>query len=65
MAGQRVGRRLRRRGGPGAASGIGGYHQVAGRFTVPGSGDIAPLIARPLNDRPNISIRDYFFFRTG
>ena len=46
-------------GGPGAAQGIGGYHQVAGRFTVPGSGDIAPLIAGPLNDGPNITIRDY------
>jgi ABC-type transport system involved in multi-copper enzyme maturation permease subunit len=37
----------------------GGYHQVAGRFTVTGSGDIAPLIAGPLNDGPNITVRDY------
>jgi len=43
----------------GAAQGIGGYHQAAGRFTVPGSGDIAPLIAGALNDGPNITIRDY------
>ncbi len=27
--------------------GIGGYHQVAARFTVTGSGDIAPIIAGP------------------
>jgi ABC-type transport system involved in multi-copper enzyme maturation permease subunit len=27
------------------ASGIGGYHQVGGRFTVTGSGDIAPAVA--------------------
>jgi ABC-type transport system involved in multi-copper enzyme maturation permease subunit len=36
-----------------------GYHQAAGRFTVTGSGDIAPLIAGPLNDGPSITIRDY------
>jgi len=36
-----------------------GYHQVAGRFTVSGSGDIAPLIAGPLNHGPNITVRDF------
>jgi len=36
-----------------------GYHQAAGRFTVTGSGDIAPLISGALNDGPNITIRDY------
>jgi ABC-type transport system involved in multi-copper enzyme maturation permease subunit len=35
------------------------YHQEAGRFTVTGSGDIAPLTAGPLNDGPNITVRDY------
>ena len=37
----------------------GGYHQTAGRFTVTGSGDIAPLIAGALNDGPAITVRDY------
>jgi ABC-type transport system involved in multi-copper enzyme maturation permease subunit len=36
-----------------------GYHQVAGRFTVTGSGDIAPLIAGATNDGPNITVRDF------
>jgi ABC-type multidrug transport system permease subunit len=36
-----------------------GYHQVAGRFTVTGSGDIAPLIAGALGDGPNITVRDF------
>ena len=36
-----------------------GYHQVAGRFTVSGSGDIAPLIAGPLNHGPNITVMDF------
>jgi ABC-type transport system involved in multi-copper enzyme maturation permease subunit len=27
--------------------GLGGYHQAAGRFTVTGSGDIAPVVAGP------------------
>jgi len=36
-----------------------GYHQVAGRFTVSGSGDIAPLIAGPLNHGPSITVRDF------
>ncbi len=31
--------------GPADASGIGQYHQVGGRFTVTGSGDIAPIPA--------------------
>jgi ABC-type transport system involved in multi-copper enzyme maturation permease subunit len=36
-----------------------GYHQAAGRFTVTGAGDIAPLISGALNDGPNITVRDY------
>jgi ABC-type transport system involved in multi-copper enzyme maturation permease subunit len=36
-----------------------GYQQVAGRFTVTGSGDIAPLIAGATNDGPNITVRDF------
>jgi ABC-type transport system involved in multi-copper enzyme maturation permease subunit len=36
-----------------------GYHQVAGRFTVTGYGDIAPLISGALGDGPNITVRDY------
>jgi ABC-type transport system involved in multi-copper enzyme maturation permease subunit len=36
-----------------------GYHQVAGRFTVTGSGDIAPRISGALNNGPNITVRDY------
>jgi ABC-type multidrug transport system permease subunit len=36
-----------------------GYHQVAGRFTVSGSGDIAPLTAGALGDGPNITVRDF------
>ena len=43
----------------GNTPGPGGYHQVTGRFTVTGSGDIAPLIAGALNDGPNITISDY------
>jgi ABC-type transport system involved in multi-copper enzyme maturation permease subunit len=35
------------------------YHQEAGRFTVSGSGDIAPLTAGALGDGPNITVRDY------
>ena len=42
-----------------AAPGSSLYHQVAGRFTVTGSGDIAPLIAGALNDGPAITVRDY------
>jgi ABC-type transport system involved in multi-copper enzyme maturation permease subunit len=40
-------------------SGISGYHANDGRFTMTGSGDIAPLIAGALNDGPNITVRDY------
>jgi ABC-type transport system involved in multi-copper enzyme maturation permease subunit len=36
-----------------------GYHQVAGRFTVTGFGDIAPLISGALGDGPNITVRDF------
>ena len=36
-----------------------GYHQVAGRFTVSGSGDIAPLTAGALGDGPHITVRDF------
>jgi len=42
-----------------AATQVPRYHQVAGRFTVSGSGDIAPLIAGATNDGPNITIRDF------
>jgi ABC-type transport system involved in multi-copper enzyme maturation permease subunit len=42
-----------------AAPGSSPYHQVGGRFTVTGSGDIAPLIAGALNDGPAITVRDY------
>jgi ABC-type transport system involved in multi-copper enzyme maturation permease subunit len=35
------------------------YHQEAGRFTVSGSGDIAPLTAGALGDGPNITVRDF------
>jgi ABC-type transport system involved in multi-copper enzyme maturation permease subunit len=45
--------------GPGAGSGSSPYRQVGGRFTVTGSGDIAPLIAGALNDGPVITVRDY------
>jgi hypothetical protein len=41
------------------ASGTGGYHQASGRFTVTGSGDIAPVISGPLNGatgHPTITI---------
>jgi ABC-type transport system involved in multi-copper enzyme maturation permease subunit len=31
--------------GSGQGSGIGGFHQASGRFTVTGSGDIAPIVA--------------------
>jgi ABC-type transport system involved in multi-copper enzyme maturation permease subunit len=45
-------------GGP-TASGAGGYQQAGGRFTVTGSGDIAPVIAGGLNGgggHPTITI---------
>ena len=43
----------------GAAPGSSPYHQGGGRFTVTGSGDIAPLISGALNDGPAITVRDY------
>jgi hypothetical protein len=46
-------------GDMGVAQAAGPYRQVAGQFTVTGSGDIAPLIAGALNDGPNITVRDY------
>jgi ABC-type transport system involved in multi-copper enzyme maturation permease subunit len=46
-------------GGPQAPPGSLGYRQQAGRFTVTGSGDIAPLISGALNDGPNITVRDF------
>jgi ABC-type multidrug transport system permease subunit len=36
-----------------------GYHQTAGRFSVSGTGDIAPLISGALGDGPNITVRDF------
>jgi ABC-2 family transporter protein len=45
--------------GIGVASGISGYREADGQFTLTGSGDIAPLIAGALNDGPNITVRDY------
>jgi ABC-type transport system involved in multi-copper enzyme maturation permease subunit len=41
------------------SSGSPGYQQAAGRFSVTGSGDIAPLIAGATNDGPNITVRDF------
>jgi ABC-type transport system involved in multi-copper enzyme maturation permease subunit len=40
---------------------IGGYSQVAGQFTVTGTGDIAPIVAGPAESDggPNITLRDY------
>jgi ABC-type transport system involved in multi-copper enzyme maturation permease subunit len=46
-------------GGSQLSPGSVGSHQVAGRFTVTGSGDIAPLIAGATNDGPNITVRDF------
>jgi ABC-type transport system involved in multi-copper enzyme maturation permease subunit len=46
--------------GAGDASGIGGYHQAGGRFTVTGSGDIAPVIAGSGNEGdPDSTLTDY------
>jgi len=42
-----------------AAVAVPRYHLAAGRFTVYGSGDIAPLIAGATNDGPNITVRDF------
>jgi ABC-type transport system involved in multi-copper enzyme maturation permease subunit len=46
-------------GGSQLSPGSVGSHQLAGRFTVTGSGDIAPLIAGATNDGPNITVRDF------
>jgi ABC-type transport system involved in multi-copper enzyme maturation permease subunit len=46
--------------GAGDASGTGGYHQAGGRFTVTGSGDIAPVIAGSGNEGdPDSTLTDY------
>ena len=46
--------------GAGDGSGVGGYHQVGGRFTVTGSGDIAPVIAGSGNEGdPDSTLTDY------
>ena len=46
--------------GAGGASGAGGYHQAGGRFTVTGSGDIAPVIAGSGNEGdPDSTLTDY------
>jgi ABC-type transport system involved in multi-copper enzyme maturation permease subunit len=46
--------------GAGGSSGIGGYHQAGGRFTVTGSGDIAPVIAGHGNEGdPATTLTDY------
>jgi ABC-type transport system involved in multi-copper enzyme maturation permease subunit len=42
------------------APGIGGYHQAGDRFTVTGSGDIAPVVAGHGNDGdPDTTLTDY------
>ena len=42
------------------APGIGGYHQAGGRFTVTGSGDMAPVIAGSGNEGdPDTTLTDY------
>ena len=46
--------------GAGDGSGVGGYHQAGGRFTVTGSGDIAPVIAGSGNEGdPDSTLTDY------
>jgi ABC-type transport system involved in multi-copper enzyme maturation permease subunit len=41
-------------------SGIGGYHQAGGRFTVTGSGDIAPVVAGHGNEGdPDMTLTDF------
>ncbi len=46
--------------GVGPESEIGGYHQAGGRFTVTGSGDIAPVIAGSGNEGdPDSTLTDY------
>ena len=48
-------------GGLETAPGSGAYHQVAGRFTVTGSGDVAPVVAGPAEGGGGsaITVRDY------
>ncbi len=46
--------------GAGDASGTGGYHQAGDRFTVTGSGDIAPVIAGSGNEGdPDATLTNY------
>jgi ABC-type transport system involved in multi-copper enzyme maturation permease subunit len=46
--------------GAGDASGIGGYNQTGGRFTVTGSGDIAPVVAGHGNEGdPDATLTNY------
>ena len=46
--------------GAGDESGAGGYHQAGGRFTVTGSGDIAPVIAGSGNEGdPDSTLTNY------
>jgi ABC-type transport system involved in multi-copper enzyme maturation permease subunit len=46
--------------GAGDSSGIGGYHQAGGRFSVTGSGDIAPVIAGSGNEGdPDRTLTDF------
>jgi ABC-type transport system involved in multi-copper enzyme maturation permease subunit len=46
--------------GAGGSSGIGGYHQAGGRFTVTGSGNIAPVVAGHGNEGdPATTLTDY------
>jgi ABC-type transport system involved in multi-copper enzyme maturation permease subunit len=46
-------------GGNSLSPGSLAYQQAGGRFTVTGSGDIAPLTAGATNDGPNITVRDF------
>jgi ABC-type transport system involved in multi-copper enzyme maturation permease subunit len=43
-------------GGGDYAPGIGGYHQSGGRYTVTGSGDIAPIVSGPTGPGDTITI---------
>ena len=44
---------------PAAAVQLQGYHQAGGRFTVTGSGDIAPIVAGPGSGAPTATISDH------
>jgi ABC-type transport system involved in multi-copper enzyme maturation permease subunit len=47
-------------GGPASpGTGIGGFHRVAGTYTVTGSGDIAPDVAGPGSGFPTATIEDH------